>query len=205
MMSMMLPLGAHAAAFASMLTAIPRMIYTLPPGVLERARSLYYWRTALDFGSTLWGILVLLALLNFRWAAGLGAWAASVTRKPWLQGFCFAPLILLLLSLLAPATRHPGPPHLAQLWSIHPGLGQLVSGLGQGTAARSGLRNLVLSVVFALIRNSRRWWLWLWVVSLPMQVLVVFVLPLVGRPACSITLSPWHRPIRRWCSNWNEW
>ena len=41
---------------------------------------------------------------------------------------------------------------------------------------------VVLSVLFALIRNSRRWWLWLWVISLPMQVLVVFVLPLVVDP-----------------------
>ncbi len=41
---------------------------------------------------------------------------------------------------------------------------------------------VVLSVLFALIRNSRRWWLWLWIVSLPMQVLVVFVLPLVVDP-----------------------
>jgi STE24 endopeptidase len=40
----------------------------------------------------------------------------------------------------------------------------------------------VLSVLFMLIRKSRRWWLWLWVVSLPMQVLVVFVLPLVVDP-----------------------
>ena len=36
--------------------------------------------------------------------------------------------------------------------------------------------------VFALIRNSRRWWIWLWILSLPMQVLVVFVLPLVVDP-----------------------
>ena len=41
---------------------------------------------------------------------------------------------------------------------------------------------VVLSVLFALIRKSRRWWLWLWVVSLPVQLLVVFVLPLVVDP-----------------------
>src|SRR5277367_6967825 len=80
--------------------AVPKLVYTLPPDQLERARSLYYWRTGLDFGGTLWGILVLLAVLHFRWAARLGAWAASVTPKPWLQGLCFAPLFLLVLSLL---------------------------------------------------------------------------------------------------------
>src|ERR1700761_9105079 len=76
-----------------------QMVYTLVPAVLEKARSLYYWRTALDLGSTLWSILVLLAVLNFRWAAGLSAGVAAIIRKPWLQGFCFAPLILLVLSL----------------------------------------------------------------------------------------------------------
>src|SRR5271155_121016 len=84
----------------SLLIAVPKLVYSLPPGELERARSLYHWRTGLDFGSTLWSALVLVALLNFRWAAGLGAWAASVTAKPWVQGLCFAPLFLLLLTLL---------------------------------------------------------------------------------------------------------
>ena len=40
----------------------------------------------------------------------------------------------------------------------------------------------ILSVLFALIRNSRRWWIWLWILSLPMQLLFVFVLPLVVDP-----------------------
>ena len=160
--------------------------YSLPPGVLEKARSLYYWRTALDFGSSFWSILVLLALLNFRWAAGLGSFlesrAASVTRKPWLQGLCFAPLFLLLLTLF----------HLPlALLGHHISLryGQSVQGWGSwfvdwGKALLLDLLTgtVILFVLFALIRNSRRWWLWLWIISLPMQVLVVFVLPLVVDP-----------------------
>jgi Zn-dependent protease with chaperone function len=161
---------------------IPKLMYTLPPGQLDRARSLYYWRTALDFGSTLWGLLVLLAVLNFRWASDLGAWAASVTRKPWLQGLCFAPMILLLLSL----------PHLPlAILGHHISLsyGQSIQGWGSWFLDWSKARMLdlvcetvVLLLLFALIRNSRRWWLWLWLVSLPMQLLVVFVLPLVVDP-----------------------
>ena len=160
--------------------------YSLPPGVLEKARSLYYWRTALDFGSTFWSILVLLALLNFRWAAGLGSFlgsrAASVTRKPWLQGLCFAPLFLLLLTLFHLPLAILGH-HISLRY------GQSVQGWGSwfvdwGKALLLDLLTgtVVLSVLFALIRNSRRWWLWLWIISLPMQVLVVFVLPLVVDP-----------------------
>ncbi|HET6216614.1 MAG TPA: M48 family metalloprotease [Acidobacteriaceae bacterium] len=175
---MMVLLPPHAA----ILTAVPNLVYSLPPGVLERARSLYHWRTALDFGSSVWSVLVLLAFLNFRWVAGLGAWATSITSRPWLQGFCFAPVILLLLSVchlpLAMLAHH-----------ISLSYGQSIQGWGSwfidwNKALLLDLISgtVVLSVLFALIRKSPRWWLWLWVLSLPVQVLVVFVLPLVVDP-----------------------
>jgi STE24 endopeptidase len=162
--------------------AVPKLVYTLSPDQLERARSLYHWRTALDFGSTVWSLLVLLAVLNFRWAAGLGEWAGSVTYKPWLQGFCFAPAILLVLSLLHLPLAILGH-HISLSY------GQSVQGWGSwfvdwGKAVMLDLLagTVVLAVLFALIRNSSRWWLWLWLVSLPMQLVVVFVLPLVIDP-----------------------
>jgi Zn-dependent protease with chaperone function len=175
---MMVLLQPHTA----ILTAVPNLVYSLPPGVLERARSLYHWRTALDFGATGWSILVLLVFLNFRWAAGLGAWATSITTRRWVQGFCFAPVILLLLSLchlpLAMLGHH-----------ISLSYGQSIQGWGSWFIdwTKALLLDLisgtvVLSVLFALIRKSSRWWLWFWVLSLPVQLLVVFVLPLVVDP-----------------------
>jgi STE24 endopeptidase len=158
------------------------LTYSLPPDVLARARALYYWRTGLDFGSTAWSVLVLLALLNFRWVAGLSAWAGSVSRKPWLQGLCFAPLLLMVVSIL----------HLPlSILGHHISLsyGQSVQGWGSWILdwSKALLLDLisgtvVLTVVFALIRHSRRWWVWLWILSIPMQVLVVFVLPVVVDP-----------------------
>ncbi len=165
-----------------MIAATPRLVYTLPPEVLARARSLYHWRTGLDFGSTLWSVLVLLAFLNFRWAARLGAWASSVTPKPWLQGLCFAPVFLLLWSMFHLPVSILGH-HISLAY------GQSIQGWGSWFVdwSKALLLDLisgtvVLSVVFALIRKSRRWWLWLWVISLPMEVLLVFVLPLVVDP-----------------------
>jgi STE24 endopeptidase len=158
------------------------LTYSLPPDVLARARALYYWRTGLDFGSTAWSVLVLLALLNFRWVAGLSAWAGSVSRKPWLQGLWFAPLLLMVVSVL----------HLPlSILGHHISLsyGQSVQGWGSWFLdwSKALLLDLisgtvVLTVVFALIRHSRRWWVWLWILSIPMQVLVVFVLPVVVDP-----------------------
>jgi STE24 endopeptidase len=169
-------------SYPVMLTAAPNLVYTLSPGALERARSLYHWRTGLDFGSTLWSVLVLLAFLNFRWAARLGGWATSVTPRPWPQGLCFAPVFLLLWTVfhlpLAILGHH-----------ISLAYGQSIQGWGSWAVDR--IKALLLdlisgtvafSVVFALIRKSRRWWLWLWVISLPMEVLLVFVLPLAVDP-----------------------
>jgi STE24 endopeptidase len=156
--------------------------YTLPPATLEKARSLYHWRTALDFIASFWSILVLLFLLNSRWASRLAAWSASISRRPWLQGLCFAPAFLLLLSLFHLPLSIVGH-HISLAY------GQSVQGWGSwsldwGKALLLDLLSgaFVLSLVFALIRYSRRWWLWLWLISLPLQVLVVFVLPLVVDP-----------------------
>jgi Zn-dependent protease with chaperone function len=149
---------------------------------LARARSLYHWRTALDFGSTLWSVLCLLAVLNFRWAAGLAAWTASLTRKPWLQGLSFAPLLLLLLSLLQLPLAILGH-HISlsygqsvQAW------GSWFADWGKAVILDLVSGTVILSLLFVLVRTSPRWWLWLWLISLPMQVLVVFVLPLVVDP-----------------------
>jgi Zn-dependent protease with chaperone function len=172
---MMVLLQPHAA----ILSAVPKLVYSLPPGMLERARSLYHWRTALDFGSTVWSVLVLLAFLNFRWVAGLAAWATSITSRPWIQGFCFAPVFLLLLSVchlpLAMLGHHIS---LSYGLSIQ-GWGSWFIDWNKGLLLDLISGTVVLSVLFALIRKSRRWWLWLWVLSLPVQLLVVFVLPLV--------------------------
>jgi STE24 endopeptidase len=156
--------------------------YTLPAGELARARSLYYWRTGLDFGSTVWSVAVLLGVLGFRWAARLSAWAGAVTYRPWLQGLCFAPAFFLILSLL----------HLPlSILGHHISLsyGQSIQGWGSwfldwGKAVLLDLvtGTVVLSGVFGLIRWSRRWWVWLWIASLPLQIVVVFVLPLVVDP-----------------------
>ncbi len=161
---------------------LPDLVYTLPPDKLAKARSLYYWRTGLDFASTVWGVLVLLGVLNFRWAAGLGAWVSRLSRKPMLQGLCFVPPLLLLLSLLHLPLSIVGH-HISLSY------GQSIQGWGSwfldwGKAVLLDLISgvVVFSLVFLLIRKSRHWWFWLWLVSLPMQVLLVFVLPLVIDP-----------------------
>ena len=82
--------------------------------------------------------------------------------EAWLQGFCFAPVFLLLWSLFHLPLSILGH-HISLAY------GQSIQGWGSWFVdwSKALLLDLisgtvVLSVVFALIRKSRRWWLWLW-------------------------------------------
>jgi STE24 endopeptidase len=164
------------------MTIDPKLVYTLPPAKLALARSLYHWRTAMDFLSPLWDIVVLLAILNFRWAAGMRDWAVSVTSRRWLQGLLFLPPLLLLLTLLdLPLSLAAHHVSLEYGQSIQPWESWWLD-WSKGLALDLVSGTLTLSVVFAIIRASRRWWLWLWLLSLPVQLLVVFILPVVVDP-----------------------
>jgi len=108
-----------------LLSAIPNLIYTLPRASCSGlGRSTIGARLSI-FGSTLWGILVLLAVLNFRWAEPGHLGSVGYTQA-WLQGLCFAPLLLLLLSLLHLPLAVPGTHHISLSYGpIHSG-GQVV-------------------------------------------------------------------------------
>jgi STE24 endopeptidase len=165
-------------------TAAPQVLaYTLPAGKLAEARSLYHWRTMFDFADPVWDILAALAILNFGWAARLRDWAAAITPRRWLQGFCFIPLFLLLTMVLQLPLSVAGH-HVSLVY------GQSIQSWGSWFLdwAKAILLNLlggtvILSVLCAILRHSpRRWWIWIWVLSLPTEVFLVFLLPVVVDP-----------------------
>jgi Zn-dependent protease with chaperone function len=156
--------------------------YHLPQSLLARSHSLYLWRTSLDFASPAWGVIVFLTILFFHGSTRVRDWAVPITRKIWLQGFCFFPVFFLLVSLLLL------PPALV---SHHVSLvyGQSIQGWASwflDWAKVLGLNllvgTLIFSGVFAIVRRSRHWWLWIWLLSLPLQVFAVFILPLAIDP-----------------------
>jgi len=73
--------------------------YSLPPDKLAKAITLGHISTALDIIGSLWGMAVLWLLLASRWAAGLAAWAESVSRRRWLQGLLFFAVFLFITTL----------------------------------------------------------------------------------------------------------
>jgi STE24 endopeptidase len=157
--------------------------YSLPPDKLKRAEALNRdgdWLWAIG---TVWGVVYLLLLLRSRWAARLSLFAALWAGRPWVQGLIFLPLLVIVLRLLtlplAIAGHHLGLAYglsierwPAWFWDWTKGL--LVS---------IGTMTLMGSLLFAIVRHSpRRWWLWFWLLSLPLMLAAVFAEPLIIDP-----------------------
>jgi STE24 endopeptidase len=157
--------------------------YTLPPDKLEKAIHLSHWRIALHFGGVAWTVLILWLLLRSGIGGRVSDWAASVTRKAWLQGFLVAPVWLVMFSLIdlpAEAISHAVSLHYGLWVQRWPGwFGDWVL----ASLLFIAFGTLALSCLYALMRYSRRrWWLWFWLITIPVEVLGTFALPIFIDP-----------------------
>jgi len=174
------PVSTAAPAAASSQPASTQA-YTLPPGKLAQAIVLNRIRTALDIAGSLWDLVVLWLLLAIGWAAGLAAWTQRLLRRRWLQGLLFFAVFLLvtaLASLPLDAIGHAASHHYGI--SIQ-GWGSWFADQGKALGLSLLLGTPVLLLFNWLVRvSSRRYWFWIWLVSLPLIVLSVFATPLLS-------------------------
>jgi len=154
--------------------------YHLPPDKLAKAVALSRVRSILHFTGEIWGIVALLLLLATRAAARLETWVGRVARKRWVQGLLyFAVLIVVLWAAGLPLDMYAH--------SASRSYGISVQGWESWFVDQAKL--LGLTVVFGSLvmllfhwivrRWPRRYWLGVWVATLPLMVLVVFVSPLL--------------------------
>jgi Zn-dependent protease with chaperone function len=154
--------------------------YSLPPAKLAQAITLSHLRTALDIAGSLWGLAVLWLLLSLRWAADLAAWTERLLRRRWMQGLLFFAAFLVVTTLASLPLDAIG--HAA---SRHYGISVQGWGSWLGDVAKSlGLSLLFGAPILLLFnwivrRSPRRFWLWTWLVSLPLIVLSVLASPLL--------------------------
>ncbi|MGA7885915.1 MAG: M48 family metallopeptidase [Acidobacteriaceae bacterium] len=158
-----------------------KCICSMPPQKLAEAVALSHWGIGLYFGGTAWLLLTL--WLAARAGAPIARLAARISERPWLQGLVAAPLWLLIfvaLNLpLALLGHHAG---------LHFGLSVESWPAWWGDWAKStgisiAIGTVVLSVLYALVRHApRRWWLWFWIITIPVEVFAVFVTPIVIDP-----------------------
>ena len=161
--------------------ANPQPAYSLPADKLAKAIALSRIRNIMDIVGSLWGLAVIWLLLSTRAAAGLGAWAERTSARRWIQGLVFFAAYLLITALA-------GMP--LDWFTQHEDRSYGISVQGWGSWLGDEAKSLGLTLVFGSLvlllfnwivrRWPRRYWFGLWVATLPLLVLAIFVGPLLA-------------------------
>ncbi len=160
--------------------------YSLSPEKYRQAVEYARARYRLYFIDTLYGLLILFAILHWRIGARFRAWAEGPEgkgRRRVVQVLIFAPLLLVTLGVLElPVDAYSQSLALRFQQSIQSW------GSWMWDWTKGGLISLLVGtflcwLLYGVIRRSpRRWWFYFWLVSIPLIVFAVFIVPLVIDP-----------------------
>jgi STE24 endopeptidase len=157
--------------------------YTLPPDLYRKARN----RSRIRFASTLfgffYGLLVLWFILSRKLSARFRDWAERVSGNRFVQALIFTPLLVITIGVLEI------PLDIFDEWvlklyriSVQPWSSWI------GDWAKSQFLILLIGsflawLLYAVIRKSPAgWWLYFWILSLPIILFIVFISPYVIEP-----------------------
>jgi len=157
--------------------------YTLPPELYPKARN----RSRIRFASLLVGffysLLVLWFMLNRKLSAKFRDWAEKVSQKRFLEALVFTPPLVLTIGVLEL------PVDLFDEWilklykiSVQPWPSWAADW------AKTQFLTIVIGVflawlLYAVIRKSPAlWWLYFWMLSLPIMLFILFISPYVIEP-----------------------
>jgi len=165
------------------LLAAAQPLCALPPNKLAAAIALSHWRTALYFGGTAWVVLSLWLLVRLRVGPAIARTAERVSARAWLQGLVVAPTWLLILTGIEVPLALLGH-HVSREYGLSiEAWGPWWLDWAKSAALTVVVGTAVAAVLYALMRSApRRWWLCFWIFTVPVEVLLVFVAPLVIDP-----------------------
>jgi STE24 endopeptidase len=154
--------------------------YSLPPDKLAKAIAVNRFRNIMDIVGSLWGLAVIWLFLSTRSAAKLETWAESVVRRRWLQGLLFFTVLIVILTIaglpIDVSHHYVSLKYGISIQSWGSWLVDQAKGLGLSVVFGS----LILLLFNWIVRRwPRRYWLGIWVVSLPILILILFVSPLL--------------------------
>ncbi len=184
----LVPIATHAETTPTEAVAIAaanndHSAYALPPDKLAKAQALYRLRVALDFGGTIWGIVVLVLILQLGVAARIRNLAVNLSKNRWAQGFTFFFLFLLLTTMLSlPLDMYGQHVRTAYGLSVQH-WGSWFGDQSKSFALTFVFGGLGVMLLFFLIRKfPRRWWLWLWFPTMAFTLLAIFASPYLIDP-----------------------
>jgi STE24 endopeptidase len=157
--------------------------YSLPPDKLAKAHALYVELVRFQVIDTVYGFLLLLALLYFGLAARFRNLAERKSQNKWLQGLIVFPLFIIAVAVLTiPSDIYHQ--HVRQVYGLSvqgwgSWLGDWVKVLILGLL----LETFLLLLLYWVIRRSpKRWWLYGWLICIPVVVFVMFISPVIIEP-----------------------
>jgi STE24 endopeptidase len=126
---------------------------------------------------------VLWGMVRWRVAPRLRDWVERKPHPRWLQFLLYAPGLLLIFAVLLLPTDFWAQWHERKYGQS---IESWASWFGGWTAAEittlvSGTLAVAL-LYFTMRRSPNRWWLWLWMIAVPLIVAIVFIQPVVLDP-----------------------
>ncbi len=174
--------AAHAPATANQpgKSTNTQKAYTLPPDKLAKAIALSRIRDILSIAESIWGIVFLWLLLALRGWSGLERWAQTISGKRWIQGLIFFAAFFIISALASLPFDWMGQ-HYERAYGISvQGWGSWLGDEGKALGLTLLFGAPILLLFNWIVRRwPRRYWLGVWLVTLPILVFAVFVEPLL--------------------------
>jgi len=167
-------------AVAAQAPANAQQAYTLPPDKLAKAIAISRIRNILNITGSVWGIVFVGLLLATRALAGLERRAQRISGRRWVQGVVFFAAYFIILGVAGLPLDW-----ISQHYERNYGISVQGWGSWLGDVGKTLGLTLAIGVPILLLFNwivrrwPRRYWLGIWVVTLPILAFLTFVEPLV--------------------------
>ena len=154
--------------------------YSLPPQKLAEAKALNRIRVWVAIAGSIWGLIVLWALLASGTATRLDVWTRETLKPRWMQGIGYFAAVLIILALadlpLGAIAHSASLKYHVSVQGWGPWFVDNAKGLGVSLAIGVPV---ALFLNWVVRRSPRRYWIWIWMISLPLILIGTFLAPLV--------------------------
>jgi len=174
------PAAAAPTASAAPTQVAPQQAYSLPPDRFAKSIAISRIRHTLNLAGSIWGIVFLGLLLAFGAWARIERWTQRLSKHRWVQGLIFFAAYLLISEVAGLPLDWIGE-HYERIYGVS------VQGWGSwlGDNAKALGLTLLFGIPVLLLFNwivrrwPRRFWLGIWMVTLPILIFSLFILPLI--------------------------